>query len=317
MTWLIADIGGTHARFALYHNGAIQNPVIFKARDYPQLEHAVQAYLSSQKISVTKVVFAVAATILPHETIHFINHPAWDFDPKALQAKMGFEIFHMMNDFEAIAYGLYDLCADDLLTIVPKPTFANKPRLAIGAGTGLGVATSLVLNNKVTVLGGEGGYVTLPALTNEDLDIFSWLKNDLHIPHISAERLLSGDGLFNIYRALCARQKISPSLNTPENITKAAENGDILAVESFGFFCRYLGVIASNAALTTGAFGGVYLTGSILSSHHQFVMASAFAAYFKNKGRGTYYLEDIPVHLVITPYPAFVGIKRFIADQAA
>jgi glucokinase len=316
MTWLIADIGGTNARFALYDEGCIQNAVTLKARDYPTLEGAIKAYLEGQNITPRKAVFAVASAVLPHEKIHFLNHPAWDFDPSELQKNLGFTGLHLMNDFEAIACGLFDVTADDLLTVIPNQSVLQKPRLALGAGTGLGVATAFLDDRqKLNVLASEGGYVTLPALTDHDLAIFEWLKSDLNIPHISAERLLSGEGLLNIYRALSAQKNLTPLLLSPEEITKAAEENDATALETFHFFCRYLGVIAGNAALTTGAFGGVYLTGNILSSHQTLLTQSSFTDFFQHKGRGTFYLKDIPVHLITAPYPAFIGLKRFISDQ--
>ncbi len=186
----------------------------------------------------------------------------------------------------------------------------------IGPGTGLGVSTLVPDRGQWIMVPGEGGHVTLPAVTAEDDKIIAVLRE--RWSHISAERVLSGSGLVNLYQALCTIDGRTPEPLSPADVTDHAIRGtDATCVETFRVFCAMLGTVAGNLAVTVGATGGIYLAGGILLRFKDAFASSPFRERFEAKGRFRDYLRKIPTFMILEESPALLGLANFVDRSAA
>src|SRR5262249_48496771 len=134
--------------------------------------------------------------------------------------------------------------------------------------------------------------------------------------HVSAERLVSGKGIINIYQAICALDGITPSKTEAADITKAGLDKSCPAcVETLDLFADLLGTLAGNVALSLGAFGGVYIAGGIVTKLGKWFDTSRFRDSFANKGRYRDYLGRIPTFVITHPYPGFVGLQGLVSKS--
>jgi glucokinase len=158
---------------------------------------------------------------------------------------------------------------------------------------------------------GEGGHVSMPAVTQEEQDVIALLR-DRFDGHCSAERVLSGPGLVNLYVALAELAgRGRPTVN-PEDVTNLAKQGEPLARRTLGMFFAMLGTVAANLALTTGARGGIYIAGGIVPRLVEQLRKSEFRERFEAKGRYRPYLAAIPTYVVTAPLPAFRGLRYLL-----
>jgi glucokinase len=301
---LLADIGGTNARFALQSPGAAPVAVhAMQTADFPTIEDAVRAYLSRAGVRPPRAAFAVASPVTG-DRIEMTNHP-WSFSVEAVRRVLALSELRVVNDFEAIALSLPHLPGAEQRRLgggAPDPT---APIAVIGPGTGLGVA-ALVSGWAVPT---EGGHVTMPAVDEREAAIIARIRERLG--HVSAERVLSGPGLQNLYRAL--GDDVTPP--EPGEITaRALAGSDPRAVETLDTFCAMLGTVTGNLALTLGARGGVYLAGGIVRQFADFLARSRFRERFEDKGRFREYLAPIPVWIVGTENPALIGLAALLDE---
>jgi glucokinase len=187
--------------------------------------------------------------------------------------------------------------------------------VVLGPGTGLGVAAYVPGRQGALVLHSEGGHASVPGGSSREDAIIAVLRRQFG--HVSAERVLSGHGLENLYRAIAALESLTlPSRSAPE-ITQAALAGSCAtshaAVETF---CALLGAVAGDLALAFGARGGVFITGGLADHLREYLPRSQFRARFNAKGRMTSYLEAIPVYLILHDDPAFLGLQSLVARRA-
>lgn len=312
---LIADIGGTHARFALVRDGQPPADVmVLRCGDYPGPAEAARAYLTVVGVDVrpSRAAFAVASPVLDDHVAFTNSH--WDFSISSVHEALGVERFDVINDFTAVALSMPHLTANDLLKIGGGEAVAEAPVAVLGPGTGLGVSALVPTpDGRRIPLSTEGGHITMAAADDTEAALISWLR--ARYGHISAERVLSGPGLVNLYEAsvgLKGRQKV---YTTPEVITqRALENSCPYCREALGHFFAMLGTVAGNLALTMGARGGVYLAGGILPRMPEALADSAFRARFEAKGRFQPYLEAIPTWLVVHTQPAFAGLAALVTS---
>jgi glucokinase len=315
---LLGDIGGTHTRFAiLKSNGSIDQIKVLKSADYSNLAQAIDHYFDQACQPVlSHGVIAVAAPVMGDQ-IDMTNHH-WSIDMDDLCQDMGFNHLSFINDFTALGHAVPVLSDDDLIPIQSgKPD--HGPIGVIGPGTGLGMASVVPSNGQHIVLEGEGGHVTMPARNPEQAEILHVLWNEYD--HLSAERVLSGDGLINIYQAAHHLKDSEPIHMTAENITADAMRADgpidPVAVKTVHHFCDFLGVVAGNLALTIGASGGIYLAGGILPDILPILKQSNFAHYFQAKGRFHDFLARVPIHLITHDVPAFFGLRQMVYQEMA
>jgi glucokinase len=252
---------------------------------------------------------AIAAPILGDE-IQMINI-GWRFSQRELKEALGLSRLQVVNDFAAIAWALPLLTPSDLLRVgsgqsVPRSTLA-----ALGPGSGLGISALVPAADGWAVMTGEGGHVAMAATTREEQDVIGALRERFD-GHCSAERVLSGPGLVNLYVALAELAgRGRPTVN-PQDVTHLAKQGEPLARKTLAMFFAMLGTVAANLAVTTGARGGIYIAGGIVPRLAAEIGKSEFRARFEAKGRYRQYLAAIPTHVITTPLPAFRGLRHLL-----
>ncbi len=328
---LVADIGGTRARFALSADlgafaphGASSAPPpaqerVLACADFPSLADAAAAYLAGAgHPPVREACFAVAGPVAG-DRIEFTNR-AWSFSIAETRAALRLDRLHVVNDFEAQARALALLSATELRQVGGGAADPDAPRVVLGPGTGLGVAALAKAGARWLPLPGEGGHVALSPMDAREAAVLArlWQRWD----HVSAERLVSGPGLQLLWETLRALDGQPPlAAPAPEEISRRGQAGsradsadgaraapaDRFAVEALSLFCALLGTVAANLALTLGARGGVYLAGGIVPALGPWFDGSPFRARFERKGRFSDYAAAIPVFVITAPSPALRG----------
>lgn len=313
---LLADIGATNARFALVAPEGRQFVSVLRCRDHTTLVAAARAFLEMSQLPRPRLgAFAVAGPVQGRIAM-LTNHP-WAVDAAELEALLGLDHLMLMNDFTAQALALPWLGADDLQPLGCDPALplprANK--VVIGPGTGLGVA-ALVPDPESGWLpiSGEGGHVTMPAVTADEQEVLDWLN--LRHGHVSAERLLSGMGIENIDRALSALAGEEPIQRPAADVTAAARAGETRALRALELFANFLGTVTGNLALTFIANGGVYIGGGIIPKLGPLFNADLFRTRFEAKGRMRGLLVPMPTLLITHPLPAMLGLAGSLARLA-
>jgi glucokinase len=313
-TRLLADIGGTNARFALLVNDTVQASAILTVADYPEFEQAVAAYLNHHIDGFARphaAAFAIAAPIVG-DSVSMTNH-TWRFSVAELRARLQMERLIVLNDFTALAMSIRYLPPAELQPIGGGAALHSAPLALLGPGTGLGVSGLIPHGEHWIPLQGEGGHVTLGASDAREAVVLEALRP--RYAHISAERLLSGPGLLLLYEALCVVDGVTPAQLQPADITERGLSGDDAQCQAtLDMFCAMLGTVAGNLALTLGALGGVYIGGGIVPRLGPFFAGSRFRQRFEAKGRYANYLAAVPVYVIHSALPAFVGLSHAFTD---
>jgi glucokinase len=307
-TVLLADIGGTNARFAVMTGGTVDKVTHMAVRDHASFGAALSAYLEGLPSAGTidAAILAVAGAIGNGRCT--LTNSRWVIDAAELRAAYGFSTVRLINDFEAVAWSLPHLSRDRLLAIGGRQPAVAAPLAVLGPGTGLGVAASIPTANGHVVLSSEGGHATLAGCSSREDAVIGWLRQQFG--HVSAERVLSGHGLENLHRALAALDNLALPEHGATEITRAGIEGSCPACRAaLDMFCAMLGTVAGSLALTFGARGGVFIAGGILRHMPGYFAASQFRARFDAMGRMSNYLAPIPAYLILDEDVAFVGLR--------
>ena len=313
-TWLVADIGATHARFGLVSPDAkLLHSRTLSDEDYPTIEDALSAFLAERgEVTMPRQGAIAIASAITGDRVAMTNHP-WSFSVQELKARFAFERFEVINDFTALALALPRLAPEDRQAVGGGAAAAGAPLGVLGPGSGLGVSGLVPCGNGWIALTGEGGHATMAAATDREGAVLDHMRQ--HFDHVSAERALSGPGLVNLYNTLAVIDGVPAKAYTAAQITELAIRAeDPLCVETTTMFCAMLGTMAGNLALTLGARGGVYIGGGIVPKLGQLFLASPFRERFEAKGRLRDYLEPIPTFVVTHPLPAFLGCAALLAQ---
>lgn len=317
--FIVADIGGTNARFALAtgklgEQFVIERIVVLKGKDYAQFEDAFAAYIDTlDGVEVQAACVAIAGPIDGDQVS--MTNLSWSFSQEAVRKRFGLKAFAAINDYTAVAVATSRLQENDLLNIVPGTRRPTANKAALGPGTGLGVGgLAYVSANQWLAIPSEGGHVTMgPATEFEAQVISAAIKKH---GYVSAETCISGPGLVNLYQAVADVNGKPSEVFEPKDVTAhALNNTDELCREALSVFCALLGTVSSNLALTYGAKGGVYITGGIIPRLVDFLKASEFEARFRNKGVMSHYVEDIPVDLVTFEETAYLGAAAWLEQN--
>jgi glucokinase len=304
---LVGDIGGTNARFALWRDSRLESVRVLATADFAGPEQAISHYLAAQGLapgSLGAVCLAVAGPVRGEHFRFTNNH--WRLSRSTFCRTLGVDELLLVNDFTAMALGMTRLRDDERLPICPGEADPEAPAVVIGPGTGLGVGTLLPLGaGRWKALPGEGGHVDLPVGSLREARLWQQLHGQLG--HVSAENVLSGNGLLQLYRALCAVEDNPPRLASPAEVSAAALAGDPVAEEVLELFCTWLGRVAGNNVLTVGGRGGVYIVGGVVPRFAGFFQRSGFARAFASKGCMSDYFGGVPVWLVTAEYPGLEG----------
>lgn len=306
---LLADIGGTNVRFATLRAGRIEAVEAWLTALYPDIATAVEAYA---EIAGLKLPFAGAAICaagpLMGDAIDLTNC-AWKISVDEIKAATGASRVALVNDFAAVAHAVPGLGVDDVVQIGGREPVPNAPKVALGPGTGLGVA-SVVPDGRGRWIAvpGEGGHVDLAPTNDREIAVLYQMLRGRE--HVALEDAVSGPGLEAIYLAIAALDGLALKARPiASDIAKAARaRSDAAAVEAVHLFTGWLGSAAGNLALTLGATGGVYVAGGIVAQWGDLFDTRYFRHRFEAKARIKRFLEPIPCYLVGARDLAFRGL---------
>lgn len=313
---LLADIGGTNARFALERApGRIESIRVLRSADHAEFAGAIEAYLAECRQPAVRHAAVAIANPVHGDYIRMTNHH-WAFSIEAMRRRFHLDTLLAVNDFTALAMALPHLGLKEYRQIGGGKVSPDSVIGLVGAGTGLGVGGLVPANGRWIALDSEGGHASFSPVDAREVAIlqFAW-KNHAHV---SAERLVSGIGIELIHAALAAQQSdasVAMQLGAPEIMQRALRGDDPLCMETIECFCAMLGTVASNVAVTLGALGGVYIGGGIVPRLGDYFARSPFRARFEDKGRFSDYLARIPTFVIDAPYPAFVGVAAILAGH--
>lgn len=323
---LVADIGGTHARFALADGGRAA-PLLMETvhqldvADFPSLVAAAQHYLGSVPSvpkALDRAVLAVAGRV-DGDIARITNHP-WLISRQDTAIALGLDAgsVRLVNDFTAQAMAASLLTGVDLAPIGPVPLLPPggdaRSYAVIGPGTGLGVSALMIREGRNFALETEGGHVSFAASTAEEAEIWKLLSGKFG--RVSNERLLSGRGLCNIHWALrCLGGDANPAATRPQDITAGAHAGDATCLRAVEIFCEVFGTIAGDLVLTLGSWDGVFLSGGLVPKLLRELQGQAFRRRFEAKGRFSEAMSRVPVLAVMHPQAGLLGATA-LAMQA-
>lgn len=309
-TYLVADIGGTNARFALADDaGNINTIQVLAAQDYPQFSDALRHYLDiadGQKIDAAAI--AVAAPV--HQDKFGFANSHWQIDKRAIEAMLNGQPVRWMNDFEAQAWGVLGLKQEQLVEVKSGTVNAGGNKLLLGPGTGIGIAGLVASQQGWVPVVGEGGHAAFAPTNDLEMAVHDLLLKQRD--YVAWENLISGSGLPLLYKTLAQVLDMPVQCHTGADISQAAYRADPepLAQQTMHIFFRQLGHICASSAFIMGATGGVYLTGGILPKLRTELLASEFVSAFTRHHLPLNYLADMPVYLNLDEHLGLLGAAK-------
>ena len=308
---LIADVGGTNARFSILID-ANAEPKAFttiRTRDFPTLDAAIQSHVLDQTSLMPRSAILAVAGPTDGDTIDLTNND-WVVHPRRMIEELGFDDVVVLNDYEAQALAVVALDEGNLQQIGGGERDPGANRVVIGPGTGLGVAGLVHAALTWIPVAGEGGHVDLGPQTDRDAEIFAHLERIEG--RVSGEQVLCGSGMVNLYRAVARANGNEPRFSDPSEVSQAAEQkADPDAVETLDLFAEYLGRVAGDLALVFMARGGVYLTGGITLKILPFFNAERFRTAFENKAPHGELVGAIPTYAVLHDRAPMEGLAAY------
>lgn len=314
MLSVVADVGGTNIRLAVVDTS---NGELSKVREYPcaqfiTLDAAIAQYFVSISDAVTHLCIAIAAPV--DIDLVSMTNLSWQFSKKALKAKFDLTTLSVINDYTAISLAVPFVLEQDRVKIGGGEVEHNGVKAVFGPGTGLGVSHLIKQGSNWVSLDGEGGHTSFAPNTRQQIDILLLLQEQFG--HVSTERLLSGQGLVNIYHALCRLAGKQPDYFEPADISKSGLNDECeLCVGTLHIFCEIMGSFAGNLSLNLDCKGGVYIAGGIVPRFVEFFKNSAFREFFEAKGRCKTYLESVPTYLITHQNPGLLGAGVYLRQE--
>jgi glucokinase len=321
LPWLVADIGGTNARFGWL---AAPGTRVAHVRTSLCAEHAgpaeaAQAYLDGLRQQLgssyqpPRAAAWAVATAVAGDLVTLTNS-GWHFSRQSVQQRMALHTLRVLNDFEALALALPHLAPAQRRPIGRVVVSAGAGTMAVvGPGTGLGVASIVPVAGAWVAVAGEGGHATLAAADEQESAVLAAARREF--PHVSAERLLSGIGLPVLHRAVAAVDGLAADDLAAESIVERGLAGnDVHCSRTLDLFCALLGSFAGNVALTVGARGGVFIGGGIVPRLGERFFVSRFRERFEAKGRFGPYLQAIPTWLITDTLAALTGAQAALDE---
>ena len=304
---LVADIGGTNARFALVDGVELTpiEPRNLHCADYPTLVDAVNSYLEQVALGrPLKAVMSIASPVTGDE-LSMTNH-IWSFSVRETREVLGLRYLKVLNDYTALALALPFLGENQCIKVGAGEILAGHPKAVLGPGTGLGVSGVVFDGDHWIPLESEGGHVSYGPVNAREQQIIEVIREK--VCHVSAEMLVSGSGLSLIYQIITRLDDGEAKKLSPGEVTELAlKDKGSGAAEALEIFCGVLGTVAGNLALTLGARGGVYIGGGIVPKILDTFTNSGFRGRFEQHGRLTNYLQKIPTYVIDTDFPTLIG----------
>jgi glucokinase len=302
---LLADVGGTHSRFALLGtNGRPERDVSWSDDDFASLEDAIAKYVAELSEKPRRAVIAVAGPITGRDIALTNRH--WRFNLDALGKRFGFSSVHAINDFEAQAWALGQLHEGDYRVLGKSAATGSVQgaKVVLGPGTGLGVAALIAVGSSWQAVPTEAGHMCFGAATKDEEPVFARL---LEQGAVSAEMVISGSGLPRLHGAV----NLGANAASAEAIVTAAQAGDAAARATIRLFVRLLGRFAGDMALGFKALGGVYLAGGVTGKLGALLDEDLFRAAFEAHPPYETLLKGIPTYFITVAHPGLIGCGAF------
>lgn len=317
---IVADIGGTNARFAMASRHAdsagswhLQHRKDYACAEHPDFESALGHYLDTLPCDAPGGLCVGIAGPVENNAVAMTNLD-WSVDGNAVMSRFNLERCELINDFTALSCATLQLGEEDLVEICPGSALPSRVRAILGPGTGLGVSTLAPCRAGWVCLPGEGGHATLAPTSPFENSLIQHMSGESG--RIPAGEVLSGRGLVRLYRSVCELEDHDARAEAPSDVTAAAlDHSDPAAIVTVATFLRLLGGFAGDLALTVGAKGGVFLAGGILPRILPILINSEFEACFRDKGAMSHYVEHIRVSLITSNDAALIGAAIWANDM--
>ena len=317
---LLADIGGTYARFTVeMAPGLFTHTASLRCAEHADFAAAVSAYLhglhglpSAGTPPIEHAAIAIANPV-EGDDVRMTNYH-WRFSIEQMRQQLGFASLVVVNDFTALAMALPRLAKHQRRQVGGGSPRDRSVLGLLGAGSGLGVSGLIPATEGYIALGTEGGHTSFAPRDERELAILSYGQRQY--PHLSFERLLSGPGIELIHAALREHAGVPPAALPAPEITRRALDGSCPhCAATLQTFCAMLGTAASDLAVTLGALSGVYIGGGIVPRLGSFFDRSPFRQRFEDKGRFSGYLQRIPTYVITAENATFMGASAILATQ--
>jgi glucokinase len=307
---LLADIGGSYARFAIERTGVLADAKALPCAEFPDFLSALRAYI--EMVGARDIRHGAIAIANPVEgdLVRMTNYH-WQFSIEATRQAVGFSTLLVVNDFTALAMGLPYLTRQQFRQVGGGAARERSVIGLVGAGTGLGVSGLIPVDDGWVSLASEGGHASFAPQNAREMAIleYAWKQ----YPHVSEERLVSASGIELIYRALGERNKAPlDALKAPEITQRGLAGECAVCAETLQVFCELVGTAAASVAVTLGAFGGVYIGGGIVPRLGSYFDKSGFRARFEAMGRLSKYVANIPTFVITSDTSTFTGTSAIL-----
>ena len=308
MKLLVADIGGTNARFGYQENNKseIKHIEFLNCIDFANIGNAIAHYVSKNRLNIENLSLSIAGPC-GNNFVKFTNNH-WSFDKRDLLNATNCNSLLAINDFAAQGLGFtnffsaYSNFLDKKILDQHELTLLNHGKsldgtnvLITGPGTGLGVGTLVFIDNIPLPIQGEGGNVHFSPATNEEINLLEWLSKK--VDYVSTEEVLSGRGLVNIYNYLCFKENHTSEMSSADQIGLAAKEGNILARNAARLMVEIFATSIANNILVTGSQKCVIICGGISAKLSEVFNDSMFHDRLRNKGKYKNYVSDVPILL--------------------
>jgi glucokinase len=316
-TVVAVDIGGTHARFALaaVADGrvvSLGSPVTLKTAEHASLQTAWEDFGRQAGRDLPRAAAIAIACPVRGEVLKLTNNP-WIIRPALVNEKLGVDRHVLINDFEAVGHAVAQAGSEHFVHLTgPEGPLPEDGTISIvGPGTGLGVAHIWRGNGSYHVQATEGGHIDFAPLDAIEDALLKALRQRYR--RVSAERIVSGPGLPDIYATLAAIEgRAVHAMDDKTLWTLALEGSDSLATAAVDRFCMTLGSVAGDIALAQGG-GAVVIAGGLGLRIKDILVQSGFADRFRAKGRFETLMAALPVKLITHPQPGLFGAAAAFA----
>jgi glucokinase len=315
----VADVGGTHARFALAEIDAgrvasLGEPITLKTSEHGSFQLAWQEFGRRAGIELPNELAIAFAGPVGGELLKLTNNP-WVIRPALIKERLGVDRYTVVNDFGAVGYAVATLGDEHFqhLSGPERPLPLQGVISIVGPGTGLGVAALLRKSEGYDVIETEGGHVDFAPLDSLEDNILAQLRRNFR--RVSVERVAAGQGLRNLYEALAAIGNLDVTIHDDKELWSAALEGrDSLATAALDRLCLSLGAVAGDMALAQGAVA-VVIAGGVGLRLAEYLPRSGFRDRFIAKGRFERRMDEMPVKLISHPQPGLVGAAAAFAKE--
>lgn len=312
-TIFIADVGGTNIRLAQKAEGKLIEVKKYLCNNFDTIDAAIQHYFDQYPDLIFNAGCVAIACPVAGDWVKMTNH-TWQFSIQKLQHNLKLDWLAVINDFDSVAHSLPVLGDDQKVQIGGGPANVRGNIAVFGPGTGLGVSHLTYTQSGWQALDGEGGHVDFAPVDEQDLAIWRFLTEKYG--HASAEEVMSGRGLVQIYQALAESQQQPVEFDDAAVITsKALDNSCALCRATLDQFCRIMGSFGGNLALNLATTGGVYIGGGIAPRFIDYIRQSDFRTRFEFKGRFRDYVASIPVYIITEPDHGLIGAAAYLEQN--